>query len=61
VKQFIFHEFTSYVITGGLSSFATLTFVAAVHAMQPPEPMGNRFYGWLYRFLQNLCTNKDKL
>ena len=37
-------------------------FSAAVGAMLPPTPEQNvRFYGWLYRFLQRLAANADRL
>lgn len=37
-------------------------FSAAVGAMYPPsEQQKSGFYGWLYRFLQRLAANADRL
>jgi hypothetical protein len=38
------------------------TFSAAVGAMSAPsDAQKTRFYGWLYRFLQRLAANADRL
>jgi hypothetical protein len=37
-------------------------FSSAVGAMSPPsDAQKTRFYGWLYRFLQRLAANADRL
>ena len=37
-------------------------FSAGVGAMSPPsDAQKTRFYGWLYRFLQRLAANADRL
>jgi hypothetical protein len=41
---------------------AYFVFSAGVGAMYPPsDAQKARFYGWLYRFLQRLAANADKL
>lgn len=38
------------------------TFSAAIGAMYPPDDSQKRtFYGWLYRFLQAMAANADKV
>jgi hypothetical protein len=45
-----------------LSLAGYFVFAAAVGAMSPPsDAQKTRFYGWLYRFLQRLAANADKL
>ncbi len=45
-----------------LTLAAYFIFSAAVGAMsQPTEAQKTRFYGWLYRFLQRLAANADRL
>ena len=47
------------VIVTGVGYFV---FSAAVGAMAAPsEAQKTRFYGWLYRFLQRLAANADRL
>lgn len=33
---------------------------AAARALPEPQPLGSRFYLWLYRFVQNVLANFDK-
>jgi hypothetical protein len=40
---------------------AAIVLSAAVRALPEPEPMGNKFYGWFYRFTHGLLANFDKL
>jgi len=44
-----------------LGSAAALVLSAAVRALPDPEPKGNRFYLWLFRFTHFVLSNYDKL
>ena len=54
------HLSTTLVVIVTLAVY--FVFSAAVGAMLPPTPEQHaRFYGWLYRFLQRLAANADRL
>ena len=57
MKDFLAQHVIHWILGGGL----TLIFVAVAHALPEPLPMGNQVYTFLYKFLQYICTNKDKL
>jgi hypothetical protein len=45
-----------WAVGGGVALLAS----AAARALPEPQPMGSRFYLWLYRFAQNVLANFDK-
>jgi hypothetical protein len=57
LKNYLIQHLIGWIASGGL----TLVAVAAVRALPPPAPLGNRFYAWFYRFVQMVASNPDKL
>jgi hypothetical protein len=50
----------TYAMHWAIGGGAALLASAAARALPEPQPLGSRFYLFLYRFAQNLLANFDK-
>ena len=56
MKQVLQQYAVQWLLNGGLAIAVSY----AVRALEPPQPMGNRFYRWFYRWTQLMLANPDK-
>ncbi len=53
-------QFSALLLHWATGGAGALILSAAARALPEPKPAGNPFYGWFYRFVQNILANFDK-